>query len=178
MTWLLPRGARASQDTISGDMGKVHPRKIGLENVVRMSQAIFVVRPLDPLVTRTEIAVEGAATAGPHGEARPFVRAEWHFGVVEILLDRTRSIEPAAAIVVYCAHVDRMRRIHEDYYVRGISRHWIREEYDPADPPAEREERIVFLRSYDESAFQFATDRAEESIRSLKRVRKVLPADR
>lgn len=144
-----------------GHVGQIHPRAISLEQLIRESECIFVVRKGKPYSRIVEIELDDSKRFPPHKSPR------YAYKVLEILKDETDA-KPiiGAKIEVLPAHDRMMLNLSRRYHLEGVHKSPILEFYnDSAAQIEKREKFIVFLRwNGEDRNHVFAAGKAVEAI--------------
>ena len=144
-----------------GHVGQIHPRAISLEQLIRESECIFVVKKGKPYSRIVEIELDDSKRFPPHHSPR------YSYKVVEILKDETDA-KPAigSKIEAVPAHDRMMLNLNRRYHLEGVHKSPILEFYNDSATQIEKRERfIVFLsRKQEEGTYVFASGHAVETV--------------
>lgn len=144
-----------------GHVGQIHPRAISLEQLIRKSECIFVVKKGKPYSRILEIELDDSKRFPPYQSPR------FSYKVVKILKDETKSTPAIGSkIEVAPAHDGTMLHVSRRYHLEGVHKSPILEFYDGNGREIEKREKlIVFLRRNDEEGnYSFTADQAMEDV--------------
>lgn len=141
-----------------GFAGQIHPRYISLEDLVRRSDLIVIARPESPFITEKMIPLAKGRKRAP-----PFRLVTCHFQVIETLIHGWGPVP--ARIAVSAADWESDMEVAKQYYLKGISKHVVREYYESKTAPQDpgKQPVILFLYYRSESA-EFVAQGGYESV--------------
>lgn len=144
-----------------GHVGQIHPKSITLEQLIRRSECILVVKKAKPFTRIVKTELDDTKRYPPHESPR------FSYKVVEVLKDESDA-KPAvgAKIEVVPAHDRMMLNLSRRYHLEGVHKSPILEFYnDGAARVEKREKFIIFLRrNGEERNYVFAAGDAVDDI--------------
>ena len=142
-----------------GFMGQIHPRYIALEDLVQRSDLIVIARPESPFITEKMIPLAKGRKRAP-----PYRLATCHFQVLETLYNAWANVVPTR-IAVFPADWESNFELAKQYYLKGLSKHVVREYYESKTAPQDpgKQPVILFLYYRSESA-EFVVQGGYESV--------------
>lgn len=136
-------------------VGKLYPKPIALDELIRRSTEIVIVEPGDPPRTEERVPVKARGKKAP-----PYVRLVDRYRVKESLRGRLAA---GTAIEVIPAHDAGKERRHREQHAQGLLRHVVVDTYEPKAAPQPDEPQIVFLTASD-GRFAYPVEGAAEAL--------------
>jgi hypothetical protein len=121
-------------------VGQLHIKKIGLDELIRRSSHIVIAVPDDPPTVEEQVVIKARGKKPP-----PYIRLVHRFRVRESLRGK---LSPGTAIDVLPADDTLHERLHRDYYTKGLSRHVVVDRYEQQAITVAGDARILFLNNH------------------------------
>jgi hypothetical protein len=150
-----------------GHAGQIHPKSITLEQLIRRSECILVVRKAKPFARIVKTELDSS------GKFPPYESPRYAYNAVKIIKDAGEAkVAVGSRIEVAPAHDGTMLLVTRKYELEGIHKSPILEFYNgKAREIEKRDKYIVFLRRNDEGdSYAFAADGAVEGVEAQARI--------
>jgi hypothetical protein len=109
---------------------QVFLKTIPLEQLVRSSDMILVVRPLKPFYLNESIKIPGENRREPSQPIPDFQTQACSVEIVRVIRDRSCGTQPGAKIAIYPAYTGRNLGLHTMYYAEARSKSPLYNAYD------------------------------------------------
>lgn len=142
-----------------GHAGRIHPKAITLDQLIRESDCILLVKKAKPFTRIVKTELDSS------GKLPPYESPRFAYKVVQIIKDAGGTkVAAGSRIEVAPAHDGTMLSVTRKYELEGIHKSPILEFYNKNGREIEkRDKHIVFLRRTDEGqGYAFAADHAVE----------------
>lgn len=148
-------------------MSKVYYEKITLEEMVKQSNAIFIVEKATPFLSIEDIKIHENVEKYP-----PFKKTTYHYRVIEVLFGNKDLCKKK--IRVMSPDNERALRLHKDYYLKGISKSPIYQSYSSRFDLVKDKKVILFLNHVKKDEYKLTVLSAVESIQMKTKITELI----
>lgn len=161
---------------------KVFLRTIPLEQLVRLSDMILVVRPLKPFMASESIKIPGYNKRESSKIIPDFQTHSLNVEVLRVVSDRLHKNLTGAKIAIYPAYAQEGLYLHTKYYAEGIAKSPLNYRYDSilSEESLEKENEFVAFVTYSwtreggQTDFEFTAARSFDRAEVIPKVEEML----
>lgn len=158
---------------IPGDveLSQIIYQDISLEEMIQTSSGIFHVKKIEPFRCVKKIDIDPVSKNGDREKYPPYLKVTYYFIVLDVLMGP--GDEKGKTINVLRAHSDSSFRIHQDYYLKGISKSPEYGSYRSSADFEKSDELIIFLLVRGDD-YELVIDGAYETVSLKNKIKKLI----